>query len=56
MGYLERSVIGVLILISAYSLYEGAQHRQHFHNTITHLLSKAHFIQPASNSSIATLV
>lgn len=54
MAYIERMVIGVIVLITAYSLLEGAQHRQHFHNTITQLLSTSHPIQPASNSPIAT--
>jgi len=35
MGYLERLVIGVIVVISAYSLLEEAQQRHHFHNTIT---------------------
>ena len=39
MAYIERFIIGVILLINAYSLLEDAEHRHLFHVTLSNLFT-----------------
>ena len=41
MAYIERFIIGVILLINAYSLLEDAEHRHLFHVTLSNLFSNS---------------
>lgn len=34
MSYVERIIIGAVLILSAYTLYNGAQERHQFHSAI----------------------
>lgn len=62
MSYVERFLIGVVLILSAYTLYTGAQERHQFHSAIaqrtpplmqSHSYSENVSAAPTALSSIA---